>query len=473
MAGNGLVPFRTFVRNVAKYAPSALLPEVARISSQQALRHRAGIDRYFDVRRPETPWALVEVARECIVHGVENGRRASPDVVARLCSLYVNLEDPITNSPDASIDQFLVRLGFEQFRWGISEFEEISRSRALLVEAAAHVRTATAFSDAAWQQALGCSVAEFIDLGFFLYVWSAQHEGWVDLGYLNLPHFEPVLKRFPRRRMIDVLEHRLVADPAQLRERDSKLTVPDNVMEHRFNPLNARPLVRMRDGRLLAPHPLLLLHRLGVNGLYYDRVGESGFTDQLGSVLEAYVGMNLNLISGAHIHAEVDLGRAGKSVDFIVVLSQVTLLVEVKATRLTELARAGCDRLHDDRKRTLQKAYAQIERTHQFALRGDERLSFVPTDRPFRGLVVTLEPYWLATSGFAPRSAGAVQSNVASVRELEQFCAAAQTIDANAPLLSLPAEHSNQVLSHAVRDDRVKNPILQRNWDATMVVNSE
>jgi hypothetical protein len=470
VATNGRVSFRRFVKEVGKYGPTALLPEIARIGSHQALRHREGGERYFDVRRPETPWALVEVARECIVHGVETGRPASVDDVARLCSLYVHLEDPLSESSNASIDQFLVRVGFEQFRWGISEFEEISRSRALLVEAAAHVPTAaSAFSDAAWQEVLGCSVAEFIDVGFFLYVWAAQHEGWVDLGYLDLPHFGPVLDLYPRERVMDVLERRLAATPAQLRSMDSKATVPDNVKEHRFNPLNARPLVRMRDGRLLAPHPLLILHRLGVSGLYYDRVHDSGFTDQLGLVLESYVGMNLSLVAGAQVHCNPDLGRDGKSVDFIVVLSEVTLLVEVKATRLTELARAGLDRLHEDRERTIDKAYAQIERAHRLVLGGHERLSFVPTDRPFRGLVVTLEAYWLATSGFAPTRSGSVHTNVVSLRELEQFCAAAQTLDVNAVLLDLPSEHSNQVLAHAVRDHRCKNPILQRNWNATLV----
>lgn len=469
MGSRGLVSFQRFVKEVAKYGPTALLPEIARVGSQQALRHRESDGRYFDVQRPETPWALVEVARECIVHGVENGRPAGIDVVTRLCSSYLNLEDPITESPDASMDQFLVRVGFEQFRWSVSEFEEISRSRALLVEAAAQVPSAVAFSDSAWKEALGCSVAEFIDVGFFLYVWAAQHEGWVDLRYLDLPHFGPVLDLYPRQRVIDVLERRLAATPAQLRTLDSKAAVPDNVKEHRFNPLSTRPLVRMRDGRLLAPHPLLILHRLGVSGLYYDRVDDPGFTDQLGRVFETYVGENLKLISGADVHREVELGRDGKSVDFIVVLSSVTLLVEVKATRLTELARAGLDRLQDDRERTLNKAYSQIERTHRLALRGHERLSFVPTDRPFRGLVVTLEPYWLAVSGFTPRHTGAVQSNVASVREVEQFCAAAQTLDVNAAVLGLPAGHSNQVLADAVREHRNKNPILQRNWDATLV----
>lgn len=462
------VSFRRFVKEVARYGPSALLPQVGIVGSEQAHHHREGPSDYFDARSGVTPWALVEVARECIVHGVESGRAATVEDVRRLCLLYANLEDPLSESPDASIDQFLVRVGFEQFPWQVSEFEEIARSRALLVEAASKVASAIAFSEAAWCAALGCSVEEFIDIGFFLYVWAAKHRGWVDLAYLDLPHFGPVLDRYPRRRVLDVLDQLLAATPTELRGMDSRAIAKDNVKEHRFNPLVARPLVRMRDGRLLAPHPLLVLQRLGVSGLYYDRVNDAGFTDQLGAVLEKYVEMNLDLIPDAHTYGEVDLGRAGKSVDFIVVLPHVTLLVEVKATRLTERARAGLDQLMDDRTRTLSKAQSQIDRTHKLAVNGHSALGFVPTDRPFRGLIVTLEPYWLATTGFAPQPACDVPSVTASVREVEQFCASAHALDVSDVLLGLPTHHSNQVLGAAVGQRRDRNPILARNWDATL-----
>lgn len=468
MASIEAVSFRRFMREVGRYGPSALLPEVARLASQQALRHREGADGYFDGKTGVTPWALVEVARECIVNGIESGRPATADDVRRLCNLYANLEDPLTESPQASIDQFLVRLGFEQFRWQISEFEEISRSRALLVEAARQVHTAIAFTDDAWEAAIGCSVDEFIRVGFFLYVWAARHDGWIDLSYLDLPHFESVLELFPRDRVLSIIGRLLAATPGELRALESSGVVQDNVMEHRFNPLHARPLVRMRGGRLLAPHPLLLLQRLGVNGLYYDRVKDNGFTDQLGPVFEAYVGMNLDLIAGATIHREVTLGSKGKSVDFVVVLPKVTLLVEAKATRLTEPARAGLKELDGDRERTLGKAQSQIDRTHELATAGHPALEFIPTDRPFRGLIVTLEPFWMAMSGFGPPSSGVVRTTTASIREVEQFCVSSSTNDVSDVLLKLPVQHSNQVLAKAVSGDRDKNPILDRNWKAAL-----
>lgn len=460
------VSFRRFVRSVRRFGPSALLPEVAKIGAEQSLRHREGAHHYYDGRSGVTPWALAAIARESL-SATERGRLASQDDVRRLCNLYANLEDPISESTDSSVDQFFVRLGFEQFRWQISEFEELSRSRALLVEAAAQVPGADLLSEETWQERLGCSVAEFVSIGFFLYVWAAQHEGVVDLSFMDLPHFAPVLERHPRDRVELLLGTRLAATIPELRDLESPRIVEENVAEHRFNPLAARPLVKMRDGRLLAPHPLLLLQRLGVNGLYYDCVGEPGFTEQLGDVFEYYVGSNLRLIQDATVVPEVDLGsRHGESVDFIVLLPNVTLLVEVKASRLTERARAGLDNLEADRKRTINRAQSQIDRTNNLRQAGHPALDFIPADKPVRGLIITLEPYWNAMSGFGPPRTGEVRSVVGSIRELEQFCASAQHLDLQQELIDLP-DHSNQVLVGATGSDRTRNPILDRNWDLT------
>jgi hypothetical protein len=436
------------------------------VGAHQASQHRGGSD-YYDGRSGVTPWALAAIAHESL-GAIESGRLASSADVDRLCGLYADLDDPITASPEASVDKFFVRLGFEQFPWQVSEFEELSRSRALLVEAAATVPAAKSLSTSAWQEHLGCTLEEFIDVGFFLFVWAAKHEGYVDLSFMDLEHFGPVLERFPRERVERLLSTHMAGAPAQLQLMESNRITEENVLEHRFNPLTARPLVRMRDGRLLAPHPLLILQRLGVNGLYYDRAGEPGFTDQLGEVFERYVGSHLELINGATIHSEIALGkRDGKSVDYIVLLPRLTLLVEVKASRLTERARAGLDDLDTDRARTLGKAQSQIDRTYELARGGHPLLAFIPPDLPVRGLIVTLEPYWNAMSGFGPDHSGAVRSVTASIREVERFCAASQEHDLSQSLIDMP-DHSNQVLAHAASDDRARNPILARNWDLTL-----
>lgn len=458
------VRFHRFIKKVTRYDQVALLEAVALMASEQAQRHVQGPNDYFDGRDGVTPWALTEIAREAIVFGLPGGRVPRQDDVRRLCFHYANLTDPLGSSA-ASLEQFLVRLGFEQFRWQLSELEKLSRSRALFVEAAAQVPSATALSDAAWRASTGYSVGEIVDVGFFAEVWAARNRGVVELSILERPDLQRLFDALPREVITGVLRQLLSAPIGRLKGMDSTASVSKEVMEHRFNPLTARPLVRLTKERLIAPHPLLLFHRVSPTGLYYDRCRDPGFTDQLGAVLEHYVGMQLALIRNGTVRNEVDLGKEGRSVDYIVELSGVTLLIEVKATRLSEEARAGLPQLDADRDRTITKAQDQINRTERLWREGHPALQFIATDRPVRGLVVTLEPYWLAMSGFGgAKLSGPVMSNTASIRELELFCATAQVRDMSEAVLAMPKEHSNNVLHAACGDDRTRNPILDRNF---------
>jgi hypothetical protein len=458
--------FDRFVKKIGRYRTYSLVEAIAREGAVQSALHASnGPHEYFDGRSGVTPWALTEIARESILLNVKDGRDPTAEDVRRLCHHYSQLDDPLGNSSDASLSRYLVRTSFEQFRWQMSEFEELSRSRALFVEAASAVPGATLFTEDAWRAATGYAVGEIVDVGFFLYVMAGNNSGSLDLSMLNDGRFEPLLAMHPYQQVMGIVEHLLEATPGEIRDADSRAKVPRDDREHRFNPLASRPIVRWSDGRRLTPHPLLLLQRVSPAGLYYDRCQEPGFTDQLGPVFEHYVGMQLDLIAGAGVHREIDLGAHGKSVDFIVVLPEVTLLVEAKTTRLTEEARAGLPRFDDDLDRTLVKAQGQIRRTSELIESGHAALGFVPRDRPVRGLVVTLEPYWLALNGFGGyKPTGPVVTHVASVRELEAFCASAQNRPAGELLLSLPLEHSHQVLAEVAGRDDSRNPILDRNW---------
>lgn len=462
--------FDRFLKKVGRYNSAALIEAIAREGAAQTTLHASnGPHGYYEGTTGVTPWALIEIAREAVVLNVQDGRTPNDEDVRRLCHHYSELEDPLGNSPDASVAHFMVRTGFEQFRWQISEFEELSRSRALFVEAASQVPDATCFTEDAWRTATGYSVEEIVDVGFFLFVMAGHNLGQTDLEMLTDGRFEPLLAEHPYEQVTGIVDRLLAASPRKLRDMDSKADVPRNVMEHRFNPLTARPIVQFPDGRRLTPHPLLILHRISPAGLYYDRCKEEGFTDQLGPVFEHYVGMHLDLITGAAVHREVDLGGGRKSVDFIVVLPEVTLLVEVKATRLTEEARAGLPRFDHDVDRTLVKAQDQIATTNEHIDAGHAALGFVPRDRPVRGLIVTLEPYWLARSGFGGhKPTGPVMTHIAAVRELEAFCASAQNRDVGQAILDFPSEHSNNVVAKAADGGDMRNPILDRNWVRTL-----
>jgi hypothetical protein len=306
------------------------------------------------------------------------------------------------------------------------EFEELSRPHALFIAAASAVPEATSYTPEAWSAALGCTLEQFIATGFFAFVGTSQQDGWFDPAWLAQPNFDLLEGHLGLTdpEVLGLLDRHFAVTPDRFREMDRNPQEFAGVEEHWFNPLTARPMIKMRNGKYLAPHPLLILHRLSCNGLYYDRVTEPGFTDQLGPVFEHYVGMHLDLLAGAAVHHSIRRANGNEVIDYVVVLPDVVLpdvvlLIEVKATRLTEAARAGFDKFDDDAARTIGKAQTQINTANQMIDDGDAAFSFVPTDLPRRGLIVTLEPYWGAHTGFGAQLTQAVPTTVAHIREME------------------------------------------------------
>lgn len=463
----GPVPYSTLVRHVQKYRPSDLLRLIAYTASRQTDRWYANGARFTDLEAPLTPAALIEVARESIVHAIDyHARTPTLSDLRQLCGMVINLDDPYRTDPEQSLERFLLRTAFDQFGWQLARFEELARPHALFVDAATQLPTATAHTPAAWQEVLGCSLDEFVAVGFALHVHAFSNDGVVDLDDAALA---PLYEVHPRELVDHVVTTLLAATRDDIRQADGRLADAPQV---RFNPLVARPLLHLGDGRLLAPHPMLLLDRVSVNGLYYDRCRDKAFTDQLGNVLETYVGMNLRLIADAEVRPEIEYNTAGgkkKTVDWILVLPDVVVLVEVKATPLTEGARAGLDALDADRERTVTHAADQLERTYALVRDRHPGLSWVPTDRPLRGLIVTREPYWGVISGTQDAPTVDFPTSVVAIREIEHLGAVGQTEPVGAALLALTGFHSNGALvEHLPNDPQKPNPILAAAYDRVL-----
>jgi hypothetical protein len=372
-----------------------------------------------------------------------------------------------------------VRTGFEQFDWQTSKFEEVGRAHALFRAAASP--SEPLLSGPSWASALGCSIEQFVTASFVLHVWAAKHEGRVDLTWLDGPQFEDVLDRLPR----DVIEHvaDLLTHPTfrSFRTDEAASVKVDMLEEHSFNPFTARPFLR-RGAELVTPHPLLVLSRGTTTGLYYDRCREKGFTDQLGRVFERYVGMQLGEIPGVVAIPEIEYVPGKRSVDWIVVTPAAVVLIEVKATRLRQLARMGVtDALDEDLRRTVTHAHEQIERTA--ALIRDRHTGFeaIPTDRPVLGVVATLEHYWLVGSELTPAPApdGAkVPIVLASIREVEHLVDASveHSLDEVVKRLVDSGEVGANVVRGVLNDLHVRrrrNRLLTEGWDAWASILSE
>jgi hypothetical protein len=463
--------YSTFVEAVVELSASELLSMVATEAGKQVDRYKKDL-RSLVTGNVVTPWALVEIARVAILYGIDAGRTPEPLDLHLLCSMYSDLADPIMDGPSASITKFLVRLGNEQFRWQISEFEELSRPHALLVDAAATVPTATLHTEEHWRNALGCSVDEFVAIGFVMFTMAARGRGFVNLDDLATLPYSPLVERYPQALIEDVVRRQFAATRDELRQREREAKAfPESTLEHRFNPLAARPLVWLDGRRFIAPHPLLIMQRLNVNALYFERVGEKDFANQLGPVFDAYIEQHLRLLVGAQVHPELAYGSNLLTVDKFVVFPDVIVLVEIKATPMTAEGRAGLDRLDEDITRTITHGADQLQRTYDAIHSGRyPELAWVPTDRPFRGLVVTREPYWNAVNGFGSPLPTSFPTTVVSAREIEHLGAVGVDHDVAPALLSLTGVHSNSALAKALESypENLRNPILEKAYHASL-----
>jgi hypothetical protein len=216
---------------------------------------------------------------------------------------------------------------------------------------------------------LGCSLIQFLSAAFILAVAAEKSDGWFDLSWLDGETYRPILEIVDKATVIDVAQRSLSLSPEEFRESANAHRSTDPLLRRfDYNPLVAHPFVRLEEARMLAPVVQLLTRPLSVEGLYYagleyldDEANKRKFTQDIGDLFEAYVGVQLQHFPNAKVIPEIIYDRDHKrSVDWIVVWDDLVLLVEAKATRLGLQARMGTEQLLVDLDRTLGKANRQI-----------------------------------------------------------------------------------------------------------------
>ena len=418
------------------------------------------------------PFAVAAIARDAILSGpIRGGEQPRRVDLLRLCHRYLNLEEPALTHPTTPIghiDRYLVRVAYEQFAYQLSPHNELARSWALFGQTAAALETAT-MTPAAWEVSLGCRLDEFLRIAFSGSAVAAAHSGWLDLEALAESGVRPYLGKLSVEQLLMVTRSRLSANRRAMRQDRGNMAVPNGLEKYRYNPIAARPYLELGP-RLLAPVPHLAAQRSWPNSLYYDRVREPGFADDLGVVFEAYIGRQLKVLEDYGVARVVEkviydaAHGAKESVDWFVIFPRVLVLVEAKAGRLTAEARQGADRLIADVSRTLGRAYTQIGTTSDLLNSGHPEFSHLLSNLPRLGLAVTLEPYWLLWGDAQlPDSPDTVSVLPVSCGEIEGMVSAAIAGSIDDILLGLAAEsvRSSRQFNNAFAGvQRVGNPVL-------------
>lgn len=419
-------------------------------------------------------WALAAVAKAAIVAG--NDHRVRPVTrtdLELMCQAFHSVEEPFTHAPNApgSLASFMVRTAYEQFPSQQSVFEELARTEALLATAAAS--SGQSFIDASfWQHALGCSLTQFVGLGLLLNIGALCNGGYYDPSWLTQPNFAPILAQLPVDIVRAVSARHFLATREAFRTTAARHRLGDRYLRRfEFNPLTVHPFVQQPDGRFIAPVPQYALTRVSPTGLYYIGLKHAGtlFTQALGTVFEHYVGNQLQLLQPELLLHDVEYRRGQRAADWIVVLPHAVLVVEVKATPLSEGARLGTSRLAQDLARAPGRAVTQIDRTVELIGERHPAVVNVPRDRPLIGMIITLEPYFQCNSELVWGTGGRQTPVVlASSRELEQLVSVTgSTVDDVLVELVNDPQRAGWNLGTAIgRHRRGRNPILKKAWAA-------
>lgn len=388
-----------FVQSVRAHAPEELLPALAAESASQWTETPGGTDN----PRGLQPWAMAAIARESLAWS--NPHRRAPVTAGRLRRLQQNLialQDPFTHGSIADRNDpwgVMIRLAYEQAPWQQSQYNALNRFTAML-DRELDPADYEVLSRPVLTALLGADPTDYAAAGTVFFASVAPNAGWFDLGWLESPQLAAVRERVGA----DVLRSVFLAsfsstyDQARERARSGRHQDP---MLRRYdpNPLRAAPYVRMRDGRYLAPSQPLVVDRLSLDTVYYAGVAAHGeaFTRDLGRLLERYVGEQLALVPGGLLLPERAYGRGDgqKTVDWVLVLPDVVLVVEVKLARVTAEGRYGLQPWLDDVSRGTGKALRQVARTAALIRDRHPVLADVPDDRPVRGVVVTATQHYL------------------------------------------------------------------------------
>lgn len=474
--------YEQFVQRVRRHRPTELLPAIA----IAALEIAEG-DFIERGERLVLPWSLAAAAKESILRGNEHrDSGVTPLDIRQICSIYNELEDPLSPGSDEFVAQpqsLLTRMSTEQFSYQMSQYEEVGRLLALF-EGGSLPPDAEVLCPELFVEVLGCSLEEYAGAGFLFFVGAQQNAGYFDPAWFSQPHFAPIVEVIPAATLQGVLDAHFGASFDKMRSLAGELDLGSagQLRRYEFNPLTAFPFVEMPDSRFLAPQPQLALQKVTPQGIYYemldglgDRSRQDQFTRDVGLCFERYVGDQLRLLPGdPEVIAELRYNRGQLSVDWFVVFDDLVILVEVKATRLSLPSRMGMSAIASDLDRAIGKAFSQIQRSYNCISAREPAFERIPSDRRVVALIVTLEPYWMANTPLFRSLIGATEPStpvsILSARALEHWVAASITTNAPVELLLDVLDDEERrtwdfgiaMTSPAAMD---KNPIIEAAWN--------
>jgi hypothetical protein len=457
-------------QRVRRYRPGSLLPLIAAAAARY-WRQEEWLNSPF---RKYTPWALADAARVSLAYGTECNRNdATERDLLQILNAYSRFEDPVVRDQDARA--CLLRMAGQQMTWQAPEYEALARTAAIFTKTPM-LKPAKCLRPGWDAEVFGCSLQEYVGTAQLVWASAIKCAGRFDLALFDTPDGELIARHLNRETVTRVLDTHFATSTAQFRaaneEAVGRAGRDGRLRRFTYNPLRGRPLLTGFGTDYLCPMPQLAWAKATPWGVYFTGLDHFGpvFASDLGNLFEQYVGRQLRLLPGAHVLPEITYGPKSarrKTVDWIVVLPEVVLLVEVKSAIPTEPVRLGTPDAADAIVGKLGKAVEQIDITAQLIADQDPVVAAVPEGRPVLGLVVTLEPFHIANA-FGLLPAGRTPVSVVDAAEIEVLV----TITDTSPGQLLLERAADDVRFTWTLDtalyghERDRNPILDEAWNS-------
>ena len=463
-----------FVARVRRHSPSTLVPLIAKVAAAQP-----EVSDWMHKGVP--PWVLAEIARTSLIRG--NEFRGSPATVRDLndcVNAFNNLDDrDLRRGTPGAAGDFFLRVGAQQLVWQQQTFHDLARTAAVYQHAPDPKRPPTVITGDWPEQLFGCTLVEYVNLAFLLYVGALRNEGGFDPAWIDAPQFAEIRNSISAELMRSVFGSQFVADSARLRQEQDMVeaAVGRPQLDYRrfgYNPITRFPVVSGLSDRWYMPVPQLLLRKASPIGVFYSGIAKFGpaFANDLGPLFEAYIGDQLRLMAEGVIgEVEYTEGKNAKlSVDFIVPLEECILLVDAKSTRPTEEIRWGAAGAGQKLASLLNKGIKQLGNTARLITEQHPSFAAVPADRPIIGLLVTMEPFHTVNAPFVSDALNPcdVPYRIASAEEIEALVRlGADDIGQRLrDLLTDPERDGHSVKTLAENRELGRNKILDDAWES-------
>jgi hypothetical protein len=265
--------YADFVGHVRRFNQESVLDAV--VAAALALPQRLDDDSRRYMRTP--PWALAAVVKASLCNG--NPYRSTvmreQDLILA-CHMHNNLHpEELDHAELGSPLAVMVRIGYEQFPYQESMFEEMARAEAFFNGYAGR-KPLSVITEERLAKLHGAPVRDAAGVALLLHVGAEKNGGLFDPKWLDQPNFTPVLDVLPRDTILDVINTSFVIDVPGFKKLAAEAPAVPFLDKYLFNPLVARPFVRRADGRLTAPVPQLISRRMSPLEWYYAGVGQWG-----------------------------------------------------------------------------------------------------------------------------------------------------------------------------------------------------